>query len=105
RVDCRERAHHVAVARDRGRRADAAFQIDRGGAHPGPDAAELEILAGGRRRGIAEIAERREPAPILVAAPEQVEEHGSGHDRHARRTDRGPTAPLPPPSLTAAGRL
>ena len=89
-IDGDQRADGEPVARLRRGRADAALEVDRGGAEAGADAAEREIRAGGFRRGVAELAIGRVAAPVLVAAGEQVEQDGARHDRHARLAHRKP---------------
>ena len=51
--------------------------------------------------GVAEIAIGRKPAPILVAAAQQIEQHGRRHDRHPRGAHRKAAALLAQPRLHA----
>src|SRR6185312_13327958 len=82
RIDHGECRHQRAAGSLRRRRAEAALQRGRRGAHAGTDASEREVLA--RRRGgrIAEIAIGRKAPPFLVAAVEQIEADRARHDRN-----------------------
>ena len=70
-----------------GSRAEAALEVDRGGAGAGADAAEGELLRSGVECGAAERRVGRGGPPVLVAAVQEVEEDGGRNDRHAGRTD------------------
>ena len=101
RIDGGERADGVAIRRFGRGGTDAAFVIDRGGAGAGADAAQREFGCSRGGGGVAEIAIRRKPAPILVAAAQQIEQHGRRHDRHPRGAHRKAAALLAQPGLRA----
>ena len=92
----------MPVRRDRRCRADAALEVDGGGAEAGADAAERELGGGGCGRRIAEVAIGREAAPVLVAAGQQVEQDRARHDRHPGGAHRKAAAALAQPGLDAA---
>src|SRR5262249_56154435 len=92
-VHHRERANREAVRRHRRGRADAAFEVDRGGAEAGADAAEREAPTRRQRRGIAEVAIGRKASPVLVAARDQPEQDRARHNPHPP----APTPNSPPP--------
>jgi len=78
RIDGGQRRNNEAAI-DRCRcRADAALEIDRGGAEPGADAAESEVSARCLRRRKAKVAIGRVAAPFLVAAIEEIEQNRPG---------------------------
>ena len=105
RIDYRQRSDADAASRHRRCRTDAALEIRGGGAKPGADAAEREILSRRHGRGIAEIAVGREAAPGLVAAVEQIETDRAGHDRDQRAAYRKAAALFGQPCLHPAAGL
>ena len=102
RVDGGERADRVARGGRRRGRADAALEVERGGAEAGPDAAEREFAGGAFGRRITEVPVGGEAAPILVAPGQQVEQDRARHDRHPCGAHRKAAAALAQPSLDAA---
>src|SRR5215468_1759818 len=81
--------------------AEPSLEIDGGGAEAGAGGSERKRLAGARSGGVAEIAIGRKAPPVLVAAVEEVEQHGAAHDRHANVPDREATSALAQQSLNA----
>ena len=98
-------AHQQPVARLRGGRADAALEVERGGAEPRADTAEREFGTRDFRRLIAELAIRRIAAPGLVAAREQIEQDRARHDGNARLAHLEAAAPLAQPRLHAGSGI
>ena len=94
-----------AAAGDGRRRAEPALEIRGGGTEAGADAAERELVAGGDRSCVAELAIGREAAPGLVAAVEQVEADRARHDWDQRAADVKAAALFGEPGLHAAAGL
>ena len=59
---------------------------------PAPAVPRAKVSLRRGRGGIAEIAIGREAPPVLVAAIEQVEQHGAANERHADVADGKPAA-------------
>src|SRR5215813_6796424 len=100
-IDGDERADRVPIAGHRGGRADAALEIDGGRAEACPGGSERKRLPGLRGGAVAEIPIRGKASPVLVAAVEQIEQHGAAHERHANVGDREATPALAQESLSA----
>ena len=98
-INHRERAHGQPVGDCCRRRADAAFEIDRGRAEAGPYAAKREGRGGDGRGGVAQLAIGRKSTPVLLAAGKQVEQDRARHDRHPGAAHLEAAALLAQPSL------
>src|SRR5215475_9254444 len=81
--------------------AEPSLEIDGGGAEAGPRGSERKRLAGLRGCAVAEIPIGGKASPVLVAAVEQIEQHGAAHERHANVPDREATPALAQESLNA----
>src|SRR5262245_58246056 len=102
-VDRNQRPDRVAVAGERGGRAQPALEVDGGGAETRPGGAEREGLArlGGGR--VAEVAVGRKASPVLVATVEQIEQRGAANERHADVSDGETATALAQQRLDAGG--
>src|SRR5262249_1426521 len=99
----RNRTDGQAAARSSAGRANAAFEINRGGAKPSADASQGELGARRFRSFVPKLAIRRVAPPILVAARQQVEQNCRRHDRHARLANLEAATLLAQPRLSARG--
>ena len=91
----------MPVAGHRRGRAEPTLEVDGGGAEAGPRGSERKRLAGLRRGAVAEIPIGGKASPVLVAAVEEIEQHGAAHERHANVPDREATPALAQKSLNA----
>src|SRR5262249_20342440 len=66
-----------------------------------PGGSERKRLAGLRGGAVAQIPIGGKASPVLVAAVEQVEQHGAAHERHANIPDREATPAFAQKSLSA----
>ena len=104
RVHRHDGADGVAGGGARRGRAEPALDGGRGGAGAGAHRAEREGARPGRPGGrVAEVAVGREPAPILVAPVQQVEQDGAAGQRHQGAAQVEAASVLAERRLDAAG--
>src|SRR4029079_6073256 len=95
----------MAVARGCRSRSQPALEIDGGGAKAGTRGSQRERLSRRGTRVIREIPVRREAAPVLVAAIEQVEQRGPANQRHPDVSDGKAAGALAQEGLDARPRV